>query len=146
VFDHTYLLKPGLWAVEGHYYDQEDNRHDAQGQILLTHSSDLWVLESQIQISGQDRRDFISRYEIKPLADGVTFTEWSSRTGGPEPIFGLFVLVEDAVMMPWQSKSSIYWGQEIMTYKSPDEYAGRGFAFIKDVKVSGWAYELSRQS
>jgi hypothetical protein len=146
VFDHTYLLQPGLWEVEGHYYDQDDNRHDAKGQLLITHSLDLWTLDSQIQISGQDNRDFLSRYEITPMPELGTFTEWKSQAGGPEPIFGLFVLVEDTVMMPWQSKSGVYWGQEIMGHKTPDEYLGRGFAFIKDQKVSSWAFRLTRLS
>jgi hypothetical protein len=146
VFRHTYLLEPGLWAVEGHYYDQEDNRHDAQGQLLMSHAAGLWTLESQLRISGQDQRDFISRYEITPMPPEASFTEWKSQVGGPEPIYGLFVLVEDTVMMPWQSQSGLYWGQEIMGWKSADEYLGRGFAFLKEQKVSAWAFRLTRQS
>jgi hypothetical protein len=146
VINHTYLAQSGLWAVEGYYYDRDDNRHEAEGQLLMIHEPDLWTLESQIKVSGQDRRDFISRYEITPLPQKATFTEWKSQVGGPEPIFGLFVLVEDTVMMPWQSHSGIYWGQEIMGYRTDDEYLGRGFAFLKEQKVSAWAYRLTRQS
>jgi hypothetical protein len=146
LFNHTYLVAPGLWEIEGHFYDQDENRHDAKGELLMSHKPELWTLESQIKISGQDQRDFISRYEIVPLPAKVAFTEWKSLVGGPEPIYGLFVLVEDTVMMPWQSSSGTYWGQEVMGYKSPDEYLGRGFAFIKGKKVSAWAFRLLRLS
>ncbi|MDR0550332.1 MAG: hypothetical protein LBI10_13135 [Deltaproteobacteria bacterium] len=146
MFKHTYLLQPGLWEVEGHYFDGEENRHEAKGQILMTHGPDLWTMESQIKISGQDRRDFLSRYEITPLADKASFTEWKSQVGGPEPIYGLFVLVEDTVMMPWQSSSGVYWGQECLGFKTPDEYQGRGFAFLKNQKASAWAFRLTRLS
>jgi hypothetical protein len=144
VFTHTYLTRPGLWEIEGHYYDRSDNRHDAKGQLVVTHSPELWTLESKINISGDDKRDFVSLYEITPMPPAASFTEWKSQTGGPEPIYGLFVLVEDTVMMPWQSGSGSYWGQEIMGFKNPDEYLGRGFAFLKNEKVSAWAFRLTR--
>jgi hypothetical protein len=130
--------------MDGHFYDQEENRHVAKGELLVTHKPGLWVMESRIRISGQDNREFLSRYDIDPLPPKVAYTEWKSLVGGPEPIYGLFILVEDTVMMPWQSKSGAYWGQEIMGWRSPDEYLGRGFAFIQEQKVSAWAFRLQR--
>ncbi|MDR1607269.1 MAG: hypothetical protein LBT38_02515 [Deltaproteobacteria bacterium] len=143
---HTYLLQPGLWIVEGFYYDRDDSRHNAKGQLLITHGRDEWILENEIRVSGEDRRLFVSRYTIQPMSKLDTFTNWKSEVGGPEPLYGLFVLVEDMVMMPWQSGTGYYWGQEIMAYKSPDEYVSRGYAFINSQKVSSWAFMLTRQS
>ncbi|MDR1110256.1 MAG: hypothetical protein LBP92_06070 [Deltaproteobacteria bacterium] len=141
---HTYLLEPGLWTMEGIYRDREDSPHRQTGQILVVHAPGLWTIESQLSISGQDARDFETRYDVSPMPQGRSFTEWKSISNGPEPIFGLFVLVEDAIMMPWESESGIYWGQEVLSRVAPDEYRCRGFAFIKREKVSSWAVRMAR--
>jgi hypothetical protein len=137
---------PGLWSVDGIYYDREDVPHAQSGQLLVSHSPNLWTIDSQLKISGEDQRDFISRYELNPMAQGQSHTDWKSHTGGPEPIFGLFVVVEDCLMMPWQSQTGAYWGQEVLAFRKPDEYISRGFAFIKETKVSAWAVRMTRQS
>ena len=142
---HTYLLQPGLWTVEGLYLDQSEGRHLQSGQLVIVHGPDLWTIESELTISGQDTRDFLSRYEITPLAPGATYTEWKSETGGPEPVYGLFVIVEDCVLSPWQSSSNTYWGHETLTKINDNVYLSRGFAFLKREKVSSWAVKLVRQ-
>jgi hypothetical protein len=142
---HTYLLEPGLWTVDGLYLDQSENRHRQSGQLVIVHSPDLWTIEGEMRISGEDTRDFLSRYEITPLAEGRVHTEWKSQTGGPEPIYGLFVFVEDTVLSPWQSRSGAYWGHETLTKAGNDVYISRGFTFLKNEKVSSWAVRLIRQ-
>jgi hypothetical protein len=137
---------PGLWHVEGLYYDAYEKPHVQEGELLVEHAPDLWTIDSQMKISGQDLRDFNTRYEIVPFPEGVSYTEWKSLTGGPEPIYGLFLVIDNAIMMPWQSKSGQYWGQEVLFSQDEDNYLSRGFAFLKDKKVSSWAARMSRQS
>jgi len=144
LLNHSYLLEPGLWEVEGIYMDEGENQHRQTGQLLVAHTPELWTIDSQLKVSGEDRRDFISRYEITPLKSPATFTEWKSMTGGPEPIFGLFVLVHDCIMVPWQSRTGVYLGQEVLAQKSAEEYLSRGFAFIKEKKVSSWSVKMTR--
>jgi hypothetical protein len=142
---HAYLSRPGLWAVEGVFMDRQEGRHRQSGQLVVVHGPDLWTIDSELTISGEDARDFLTRYEVQPLAPGAVHTEWKSDTGGPEPIYGLFVIVEDALMSPWQSRSGAYWGHETLTRVSDDVYLSRGFAFLKREKVSSWAVRLTRQ-
>lgn len=139
---HTYLLQPGLWELTGIYYDQNNNPYPQRGQLVVTHEPDLWTIEAQVVITTEQTQTVSSRYEVQPLASGASFTEWKSETGGPEPVFGLFVLVGDTLMSPWQSRSGTYWGQEILMRWNPSEYRGRGFAFLKDDKVSAWSTRL----
>ncbi|MDR2442584.1 MAG: hypothetical protein LBE31_03580 [Deltaproteobacteria bacterium] len=144
--EHTYLFEPGLWTMDGLYFDEAGGRHHQTGELVIIHSPDIWIIDSRVNISGQDTRDFTTRYQIEPFTKkGVSHTEWKSETGGPEPIFGLFVLVEDCLMMPWQSRSGIHWGQEVIARVTPDEYLSRGFAFLQDQRISSWAVRLSRQ-
>jgi hypothetical protein len=143
---HSYLFQPGLWVMDGIYLDQNEVRHHQTGQLVIIHSPDLWTIDNQINISGEDPRDFATRYEITPFAPGKTFTEWKSLSSGPEPIFGLFVVVEDSIMMPWQSRSGTYWGQEVLARVGEGEYLSRGFAFIKQEKVSAWAVRLTLEN
>jgi hypothetical protein len=141
---HTYVVEPGLWTADGVYYDADDKPHIQTGELLIEHEPDLWTIDSKMNLTGQDRRDFNTRYEIIPLKKETSYTEWKSLTGGPEPIFGLFVLIEETILMPWQSRSGKYWGQEALFSKSPDEYLSRGFAFLVDKKVYSWAVKLTR--
>ncbi|MDR0355158.1 MAG: hypothetical protein LBJ64_05430 [Deltaproteobacteria bacterium] len=141
---HTYLFQPGLWTVDGRYLDREENPHTQTGELVIVHARDLWTIDSQLNISGQDPRKLESRYEVTPFANDKSYTDWKSDTDGPEPVYGLFVVVQDAIMMPWQSRSGIYWGQEVLAKVSDHEYISRGFAFIKDDKVASWAARLSR--
>ncbi|MDR2301116.1 MAG: hypothetical protein LBF38_03610 [Deltaproteobacteria bacterium] len=141
---HTYLLEPGLWTVEGTYIDKEERRHRQTGQLVIVHSPTIWTIESRLNISGEDQRDFDTRYDITPMEEGRSYVEWKSITSGPEDIFGLFVIVEDTIMMPWESESGIYWGQEIVARLTDREYLSRGYAFIKREKVSAWAVKMTR--
>jgi hypothetical protein len=142
---HTYLLRPGLWSVEGILIDREGHRHLQSGQLVIVHSPELWTIESEMTISGIDPREFLSRYEITPMAQGALQTEWRSESGGPEPVYGLFVIVEDAVLSPWQSRSGNYWGHETLIRVSDDRYQSRGFAYLKRERVMSWAVKLVRQ-
>jgi hypothetical protein len=140
---HTYLVEPGLWTVEGLYYDREERPHRQTGQLVIVHSPTLWTIDSRLNISGQDTRDFETRYDVAPMSSEQSYTEWKSITSGPEAIFGLFVIVEDTLMMPWESESGIYWGQEVLAKVGQGQYISRGFAFIKRDKVSAWAIKLT---
>ena len=140
---HTYLVQPGLWDISGLYYDVNNNGFPQKGQLVVTHESDLWTIEGQLTLTTEQTQNISSRYDVQPLEAGQEFTEWKSETGGPEPVYGLFVMVEDTIMSPWQSKSGIYWGQEVLTMISPTEYRGRGFAFLDNKKVSAWATRLT---
>ena len=140
---HSYLLQPGLWDITGIYYDVNNNGYPQHGQVVVSHEADIWTIEAQLSISIGPTQTVNSRYDVQPLAEGRTFTEWKSETGGPEPVFGLFVLVDDTIMSPWQSRSGTYWGQEILTRVADGQYMGRGFAFLKEERVSAWSTRLS---
>jgi hypothetical protein len=139
---HSYLYTPGLWDVAGIYYDVNNNAFPQKGTILVTHEPDLWVIEAQLTITTEQTQQVASRYEIQPPAKGASFTEWKSETGGPEPVYGLFVLVGDTIMSPWQSRSGAYWGQEVLTMVNENDYQARGFAFLENEKVSAWSTRL----
>ena len=141
---HTYLFEPGLWDVRGVYRDGNNIPHNQEGQLLVSHTPELWTVDSQLRISGEDQRDFITRYELSPFPADRQHQEWKSLSSGPEPIYGLFVICEETLMIPWQSQTGQYWGQEALIMKSPVSYLSRGFAFLKDKLVSSWAADLSR--
>jgi hypothetical protein len=142
---HTYLFQPGLWQVDGLYYDADEKPHVQTGEVLVEHAPDMWTIDSRMNISGQDRRDFVSRNTVTPFKEGVSFTEWKSHAGGPEPLFGLFVVVQETILMPWQAQSGQYWGQEALRSVAPDLYLSRGFAFLKDRKAYSFAVKMTRQ-
>ena len=144
--EHSYLLKPGLWEMTGSYVDRNNNSWPQRGQLVITHEPDIWVIEAQLVINTGETQTVNSRYDVQPLAPGAAFTEWKSETGGPEPVLGLFVVVDDTLMSPWHSRSGAYWGQEILIRQSQTEYQGRGFAFLNQEKVSAWSTRLTRNS
>ncbi|MDL2226328.1 hypothetical protein LJB86_01560 [Deltaproteobacteria bacterium OttesenSCG-928-M10] len=141
--EHTYLLRPGLWDISGIYFDKNNSGFPQKGQLVITHEPDLWTIEARLTITTEQTQTVDSRYDVQPLTEGLTFTEWKSETGGPEPVYGLFVIVGDTVMSPWQSRSGTYWGQEILVRESADEYQGRGFAFLNNEKVSAWVTRMT---
>ncbi|MDR1042184.1 MAG: hypothetical protein LBR80_18850 [Deltaproteobacteria bacterium] len=143
---HTYLFRPGLWQADGVYYDGQEKPHVQSGELLVEHAPHVWTIDSRMNVSGQDRRDFVSQYMVTPFKEGVSFTEWTSQTGGPEPVFGLFVVVQESILMPWHSQSGQFWGQEVLSSVNPDLYLSRGFAFIQDRKAYSWAVRLVRLS
>ncbi|MDR2945277.1 MAG: hypothetical protein LBV79_00815 [Candidatus Adiutrix sp.] len=140
--EHTYLLQPGLWELTGVYRDVNDRAFPQKGQLVVTHEPGLWLIEGQLTVVTEQTQTIASRYDVQPMPAGGSFTEWKSEVGGPEPVFGLFVIVDDAIMSPWQSRSGTYWGQEVLRRVSATEYQGRGFAFLNNEKVSAWATRL----
>lgn len=140
---HSYLLQPGLWDISGVYYDLNNNAYPQKGQLVISHEPDLWSIEASLTVTTEQTQTVDSRYDIQPMAEGASYTEWKSETRGPEPIFGLFVLVGDTIMSPWQSRSGVYWGQEALMRVAHGEYQGRGFAFLNNEKVSSWTIRLT---
>lgn len=143
---HTYLLKPGLWEMAGIYYDKNDHPFPQKGTILVTHEPGLWTVETKLTITTEITQETSSRYEITPPAPGATFMEWKSEAGGPEPIYGLYVMVGDAIMSPWQSKSGQFWGQETFIKTGEGDYQTRGFAFLGQERVSAWSMRLAPEA
>ncbi len=139
---HSYLHQPGLWDVAGIYYDRNNNAFPQKGTLLVSHEGDLWIVETTLTITTHETQKLASRYEIKAPGPDDSFIEWKSETGGPEPVYGLYVFVGDAIMSPWQSKSGAYWGQEVLTQVSENEYQARGFAFLEKEKVQAWSTRM----
>ncbi|MGL4209498.1 MAG: hypothetical protein ACRCTY_08945 [Candidatus Adiutrix sp.] len=141
--EHSFLLNPGLWDVSGVFYDANNRPYPQSGQLVIVHEDDLWTVEGRLSIITENAQTVNSRYEVTPMPEHGSFTEWKSEAGGPEPIFGLYVLVGDTIMSPWQSRSGTYWGQEVLIRQSSHEYHGRGFAFLNNEKVSAWTTHLT---
>jgi hypothetical protein len=139
------MFRPGLWSMEGIYIDEGRRRHRQSGEVVIVHEPGLWTVDASMTISGEDSRTFQSRHEVTPVAPGASFSEWRSETGGPEPIVGLLVVVEDSLMLPWQSSSGIYWGNETLVRLGEGLYQSRGFAFLDRRLVSSWLARLTLQ-
>jgi hypothetical protein len=132
--------------MDGIFYDHKNTPHTQTGNIIITHSKDLWTMETQLNISGIDKRDFVSTYDITPFPPDESYTEWKSYSGGPEPIFGIFLVIKETILVNWHSLSGVFWGQEALVSLSPEIYTTRGYAFLQNKNISSFAAKLTRQS
>lgn len=143
---HTYLMCSGLWDLDGLIEGADGVKFKQEGQLAVYRQDDIWSIDSRITILRPAPQDIVSRYEVAPFNEAAGYAEWTSHVGGPEPVHGLFVIVEDAIMSPWQSSGGEYWGQEVLVRVADDEYRVRGFAFLKQNKVSAWSARMFRIS
>lgn len=139
---HTFLFNEGLWEASGTYYDAQGNRLSNEGQTVITHGPDLWISEGSMKIIGENPMEFHNRYEIIPFAPGFDFTTWRSFNPDLETLHGHYVIVEDAIISPWQSETGEFWGTEFLVQVSETVYRGRGYAFRQGQKLSSWAVQL----
>lgn len=144
-FAHTYLMRSGFWELDGLIEGPDGQVCRQTGQLVVCRRDGLWSIDSLIVISRPTAREIVSRYEVGPFNEKDACAEWKAHLGGPAPIYGLFVIVEDAIMSPWQSSSGDYWGQEIMVWAADDEYRVRGYAFLKRQRVSAWSARMFRR-
>jgi hypothetical protein len=141
---HTFLFEEALWDASGAYYDAAGTRFPTEGRTVITHQTGLWINEGTLKILSENPMEFRNRYEVMPFPPGSDRTVWHSYNPDLEELEGWFVIVEDAIMSPWRSKSGQFWGQEVLIQVNDDEYRGRGFAFHGETKMSSWAVRLVR--
>lgn len=142
--DHTFLFQEGLWLAEGIYYDEESRPLPFSGFAEITHSGNVWLNRSRMEIRAG--RDVVieNNYRIKPFPENGDMTTWESENPAIGLLLGRFYTVGDSIISTCTSQRGIYCGVEFLMQKSETNYKNRGVFSEGTRRLSSWIVELKK--
>jgi len=143
--EHTFLLRPGLWRVEGEFYDGLGNLTGLEGSAEVRHYPDKWIYEAVLRTMTPTPQETRTQYEIHPLAPGAFATHWSSSSPTLGTLRGRFLFVADAILSSYESATGRYRGQDTLLQRDERRYSARGALFDGARLLSAWAVELVKR-
>ncbi|MGD9488295.1 MAG: hypothetical protein AB7W47_09755 [Calditrichaceae bacterium] len=142
---HSYLFTEGKWKATGIYTDGDGISYNATGEVIVKHSTGLWMSDGIMNVKGLNDAEFQNNYKIIPFTEGKDFTTWKSIN----PVFGLltgrFVVIADSILSVYGSENGIISGSESLLQINNRLYRNWGFVFKGTDKLSSWAMDLEKQ-
>lgn len=140
--EHTFLLREGLWRVQGEFYDGTGNRAEVEGEAQIRHYPEKWVYEGTLRTRAASPAEHHTLYEIAPFAPGNLATSWTSTSASLGSLHGRFLIVGDAILSAYESATGRYRGQDTIQRRDERHYSARGALFDGGKLISAWAVEL----
>jgi hypothetical protein len=143
--NHSYLFEPATWHVSGHYIGESGQVITAQGQSVITHHRDIWVIQGLMRLRTEGMAEIGNMYQVIPFKLGVDHTSWSSTNDALGRIEGRFVIVDDTLISMFQTVNGKYKGAEFLRQVSHHQYLSKGVLLKGQIKLSSWSVELDRK-
>jgi len=141
---HTFLLKEGLWRVEGEFLDGTGKATAVQGEAQIRHDPDQWLYEGTLRAATRPPTEQRTVYAIQPLAPGNFATPWTSKSASFGTLTGRFLIVGDVILSAYESATGRYRGQDTMIRRDDKRYSARGAMLDGGKIISAWRIELSQ--
>jgi hypothetical protein len=141
---HPYLMTPGIWHARGRYRDDQDRAVAAEGSAELRHHADVWELVGELRLLGPRPVAFTNRYRIAPAPAEARLLRWQSDNPALGRLEGVFVLVDDTILVRGASADQHYRVVETLTLIDERQYCNRGALIGGDARLGAWAMELTR--
>lgn len=151
--EHTFLLKEGLWRIEGEILDGTGNATKVSGEAHIRHYPDRWVYEGVLRTAASPPAEHRTVYDIQPMAPGNFATTWTSKNAALGTLHGRFLVVGDAILSSYESATGRYRGQDTMVLRNERHYSARGALLQYGAEgastaggklLSAWSIELSQ--
>jgi len=142
-FEHSFLLKQGLWRSEGEFLDGTGKATAVQGEADIRHHPDKWVYEGVMRTATVPPVEHRTVYEIQPLAPGNFATPWTSKSQSFGTVHGRFIIVGDVILSAYESATGRYRGQDTIIRRDDKRYSARGALLDGGKLLSVWRVELS---
>ncbi len=142
--EHTFLLKEGVWSVEGEFLDGAGQATAVAGEAQVRHYPERWVYEGTLRAATNPPAEHRTVYEIEPLAPGNFSTLWTSKSASFGTLQGRFVVLGDVILSAYESATGRYRGQDTMIRRDERRYSARGAMLDGGRIVSAWRIELAR--
>lgn len=140
--EHTFLLKEGLWRLEGDFLDAMGKRTAVQGEAQIRHYPERWVYEGALRAATSPPTEHRTVYEIQPMAPGNFATSWTSKSAVFGTLHGRFIVVGDAILSAYESATGRYRGQDTILRRDERHYSARGTLLDGGKILSAWSFEL----
>lgn len=142
--DHSFLFYPGMWLVEGVYYDDQGWPISFNGSTEIIHADNLWYSQGRMEIHAE--RDIVveNNYRIVPFREGADVTSWESENPALGVLIGKFFIVGDSIISTCISTQGHYSGTEFMIRKSESAYLSRGIFSDGEKRLSSWMVDLKK--
>ena len=142
--EHTFLLRAGLWRVEGEFLDGIGNLSGVEGTAEVRHYPDKWIYEGVLRTLTPTPKETRTLYEVYPLASGAFATHWTSSNPALGTLRGRFLVLGDAILSSYESATGRYRGQDTLLLRDERRYSARGALFDGARLLSAWSVELLR--
>ena len=133
----TYLLEPGRWEITGSTVDVAGNPNAMIGYATITHG-ESWIVEEQLNENA-------SRYDVRPLSDGLPATTFTGTHAIMGPVQGAYAFFEDMILASYRSDDGDYSASEVFRRIDDERFDVRGALFLHGGHVSSWSLTMQRK-
>ncbi|MFB5661943.1 hypothetical protein [Alteribacillus sp. HJP-4] len=141
---HTFLFQESTWLVKGLYYDNNENKIKAEGQINIIHDPQTWYIEQKYNLYHPEKEVIhTTNFSVSPiegLDESAALSTYHPEQGS---INGTIFIMENTMMLKYKAENSDFNSVEMLTQLSTEVYECKGFCIEDNIKKSSWSLRLT---
>ncbi len=141
---HTFLFEPGVWALSGTFWTEDEKSIAVDGRTEISHSKECWLLAGRMRVLASPPAEFVNVYNIEVPGQDALSSKWTSENSTLGKLHGVFAVVGPAILSLYRSEQCGYHGTEHLRMISPNEYEAFGVLLMDDRRLSSWQVTLKR--
>ena len=140
---HTFLLREGIWKLEGDYTDLHNHICSLVGETRITHDSGRFISESEFILQFDQPSLFYQKIEMPEILTN-DLTIWTSMQIISGVMEGRAYILSDHIIFVYQSADGSFSGVENIVRINDVYYQNTGSLFRREERMASWKTEMLR--
>ena len=140
---HTFLLREGIWKLEGDYTDLHNHICSLVGETRITHDSGRFISESEFILQFDQPSLFYQKIEMPEILIN-DLTIWKSMQLISGVMEGRAYILSDHIIFVYQSADGSFSGVENIVRINDVYYQNTGSLFRREERMASWKTEMLR--
>ena len=137
---HTFLLRPGPWAVHGKFFDARYRLQGVRGGLQVRHEPQIWTIQGGLELADSKQRLDLA-CSVAP-SDGGAAASWLWAHPQLGRFEGSFELAGRRMFSTFHSADGRHAGQATFTQKDARAYLAEGELRRGGAIVCSWELTL----
>jgi hypothetical protein len=142
---HSFIFKPWKWSATGACFTADGTSTTVRSAAVVQHGPVVWLIDGWMEWRDGSNAAVKNTYKVVPIQPGGAVTTWTCENPVLGKCNGTLTIVDNSIIMEYQSETEDYHGAEFLLHISDEMYLNRGALFKKDKLVSSWAVILTAE-
>ncbi|MCX5797530.1 MAG: hypothetical protein NTY77_18730 [Elusimicrobia bacterium] len=141
---HTFLLRPGSWAIHGRFFDARYRLEGVRGELRVRHEPLAWSIEGRLEFA-DSKQGLELACSVAP-SKGGSAASWSWVHPKLGRFDGAFELAGRRMFSSFRSWDGRHAGQVTLTQKGERAYLVEGELRCQGAILGSWELALRRHA
>ena len=144
---HTYLFEEGNWVFNGTFQDATGGTGAIFGAIVIVHTDDLWILETEGTIKvGDIEESSLEKSEVRPFQLGAVTTNWTTQHKTWGLLNGNYTIMDDTMIANFENEDGSVVGFDLLQKLDDHRYRVTGIALTDNKVTVTWNFIMERNN